>query len=96
MENVFRKIARIGHQDIPAIAAEGVERAMAARSEKLRELSEAELTQVSGGALSLKLELINGGRMELMKATNMNANVLNPAFNAGNLAGMPGAGVAGF
>jgi bacteriocin-like protein len=95
MDNLLKKISRISHQKIPAVAAEGVERALAARSEKLRELSEEELSQISGGALAIKLELINGGRMELMKSVMNASNVANPALNPG-LANQFNSGMAGF
>ena len=95
MDTVFKKIARIRHQDIPTVAAAGVERAVAARNVKLRVLSEEELCQVGGGAAQFAMELINGGRMELMKATSMKANVMTPAIDAGTFAGMPTLGVMG-
>lgn len=52
----FNKPRRIAKQDIANVAAAGVERAL-----QVRDLTEQEVSDVSGGALALSKEIIAGG-----------------------------------
>lgn len=52
----FRKPQRISQLELADVTAAGVERAL-----QVRELSEQEVSEVSGGALALSKEIIAGG-----------------------------------
>ncbi len=74
------KPQRISQDEIAAAAAEGVTRALAARELCMRDLSEQEIADVSGGALFLKGIIAGGIRAAL---ANQGMNFTSPALNTG-------------
>ncbi len=88
MNDKMLKPSRISHSEIASIAAEGVMRALAAREEHVRSLTDAELNEVSGGALKLSPAIIAGGIPPyILNAfnTNLTSPAINPAASLGAL-----------
>ena len=75
------KPQRISQQDIGTVAAQGVQRALEAREACMRELSDAEVAEVSGGAsLILAKAIIAGGPI---LRDLLNTNLATPTLDAG-------------
>lgn len=81
MNDKMLKASRISHSDIASIAAEGVTRALAARETHVRSLTEAELNEVSGGALKLSPAIIAGGIPPYI-LNALNSSLTSPALNS--------------
>ena len=84
------KPQRINQSDIAAVAAAGVARALEARAACMRELSDSEVADVSGGAAILlsKGILAGGIRAALAAQGGLGMSTVNPAtFDAGAMGG---------
>lgn len=76
----IKKPQRISPPDLAGMAAQGVNRALAARETCLRELTPEEAAEVSGGAtLKLGPGIIAGGRLENQLASALTTKMTNPA-----------------
>lgn len=86
----FNKPQRISHQEIANVAANGVQRALQARQASVRELTEQEIEDVSGGAaLSLKLTpIIAGGIIQDLYSGKLGMPKLDTAGLNLNMMGM--------
>lgn len=94
MKNLTPKPQRINASEIASVAAQGVNRALAARESCLRELTPQELADVSGGAtvsVLISKGILAGGRRLNDFAATLGSGMTAPTLDAGSLAtGMTG------